>query len=132
MVPFQKKIGEWQVDLGDVDVVVGEYRPPGYRGNAIDLNGTRSGSIYQAVPVQPGLRYTVKFLAAGKWAGNDNRPRVVTVRLGKQKMTFSIAKPADWSPSAVDWKCIRPTFWLRERRRRCDLPRKHPVLQTVP
>ncbi|MFN9047207.1 MAG: DUF642 domain-containing protein, partial [Planctomyces sp.] len=104
LVRTQKKIGEWQVDLGDVDVVVGEYRPPGYRGNAIDLNGTRSGSIYQAVPVQPGLRYTVKFLAAGKWAGNDNRPRVVTVRLGKQKMTFSIAKPADWSPSAVDWK----------------------------
>lgn len=104
LVRTQRKVGDWQVDLGDVDVMVGEYSPPGYRGNVIDLNGTRSGSIYQAVTVQPGLRYTVKFLAAGKWAASDSRPRVVTVRLGKQKMTFSMAKPADWSPSTVGWK----------------------------
>ncbi|MFY8059509.1 MAG: hypothetical protein ACOVRM_17320, partial [Planctomycetaceae bacterium] len=47
LVRTQRKVGDWQVDLGDVDVLVGEYRPPGYRGNVIDLNGTRSGSIYQ-------------------------------------------------------------------------------------
>jgi len=104
LVRTQKKIGDWQVDLGDVDVHVGEYRPDGYQGKVIDLNGTRSGSIYQTVTVQPGLRYTVKFLAAGKWGAGDSRPRVVTVRLGKQRMTFSIARPADWSRSVPGWK----------------------------
>lgn len=104
LVRTQKKIGDWQVDLGDVDVHVGEYRPDGYQGKVIDLNGTRSGSIYQTVTVQSGLRYTVKFLAAGKWGAGDSRPRVVTVRLGKQRMTFSIARPADWSPSVPGWK----------------------------
>ena len=104
LVRTQKKIGDWQVDLGDVDVHVGEYRPDGYQGKVIDLNGTRSGSIYQTVTVQPGLRYTVKFLAAGKWGAGDSRPRVITVRLGKQRMTFSIARPADWSRSVPGWK----------------------------
>ena len=104
LVRTQKKIGEWQVDLGDVDVHVGEYRPDRYQGKVIDLNGTRSGSIYQTVTVQSGLRYTVKFLAAGKWGAGDSRPRVVTVRLGKQRMTFSIARPADWSRSVPGWK----------------------------
>jgi len=104
LVRTQKKIGEWQVDLGDVDVHVGEYSPSGHKGKVIDLNGTRSGSIYQLVTVQPGLLYTVKFLAAGKWGVGDSRPRVVTVRLGKQRMTFSIAKPADWSRSSAGWQ----------------------------
>ena len=104
LVRTQRKVGEWQVDIGDVDLHVGEYRPAGYQGNVIDLNGTRSGSIYQPVSVQNGFLYTVKFLAAGKWAAGDIRPRLLTVRLGKQKSVISISKPTDWSPANPGWR----------------------------
>ncbi|MFM8474860.1 MAG: hypothetical protein ACKOEO_03575, partial [Planctomycetaceae bacterium] len=56
------KFGAWTVDLGNVGLHVGEFATPGGVGNVVDLNGTRSGSIFQSIDTISSGRYTVSVL----------------------------------------------------------------------
>jgi hypothetical protein len=41
-----QKLGPWNVDLGSVGLHVADYDVPSGVGHVLDLNGTRSGSLY--------------------------------------------------------------------------------------
>jgi hypothetical protein len=80
-----KKFGPWTVDMGSVGMHAGEFDTPDGLGNVIDLNGTRSGSLYQAITTVPGSKYTVRFLVSGNWSTNPDRPRASLCDLETRK-----------------------------------------------
>jgi len=98
------KLGGWTVDVGDVGLHINDFAIPNGFGNAVDLNGTRSGSIFQSIPVKVGVPYRIQFLMSGNWTTNPGRPRTLTVRYGNEKATFTMNKPAAWSVSNMQWE----------------------------
>lgn len=98
------KFGGWTVDVGDVGLHINDFAIPNGFGNAVDLNGTRSGSMFQSIPVKVGVPYRIQFLMSGNWTTNPGRPRTLTVRYGNEKATFTMNKPAAWSVSNMQWE----------------------------
>lgn len=97
------KFGAWTVDLGDVGLHVDDFAVQNGFGNAVDLNGTRAGSMFQSINVKIGVPYRIKFLMSGNWTTNPGKARTLTVRYGNEKSTFTISKPADWSVTNMQW-----------------------------
>jgi len=97
------KFGAWTVDLGDVGLHVDDFAVQNGFGNAVDLNGTRAGSMFQSINVKIGVPYRIKFLMSGNWTTNPGKARTLTVRYGNEKATFTINKPADWSVTNMHW-----------------------------
>ena len=105
--------GPWKVMLGDIDVRVLPEQTPNKGANAIDLNGSRAGSIYQTINATPGETYKIQFLAAGNWATNADRDRHFSVWLGSDRRTFTLeapADPTDFNPAEPDWQTMSATF----------------------
>ncbi len=105
-----KKFGPWTVDLGNVGLHVGEFDTPDGLGNVIDLNGTRSGSLYQSISTVPGKKYTVRFLVSGNWNTNPDRPRAMSLRFGNEKVSWTLSRPAGWSKTNMQWQARSAEF----------------------
>ena len=104
------KIGSWSVDLGNVGLHVGQVAVPGPDMHVVDLNGNRSGSMFQTLQLQRGAQYTLRFLLSGNWTTNPDRSRRVSVLFGLQRQVFEVARPADWSFENPQWQVIETTF----------------------
>lgn len=104
------KFGAWTVDLGNVGLHVGEFATPGGVGNAVDLNGTRSGSIFQSIDTISSGKYTVSVLMSGNWSTNPDTPRSVSLRFGTQKVSWTVTRPAGWSKSNPQWQVFSADF----------------------
>jgi len=105
-----KKFGPWTVDMGSVGMHVGEFDTPDRLGNVVDLNGTRSGSLYQAISTVPGNKYTVRFLVSGNWSTNPDRPRSFSLRFGSEKVSWTLNRPAGWSKTNLQWQVRSAEF----------------------
>jgi cytochrome c peroxidase len=105
-----QKFGPWTVDLGSVGLHADEFDTPDGLGNVIDLNGTRSGSLYQPISTVPGKKYTVSFLVSGNWNTNPDRPRALSLRFGSQKISWSLNRPAGWSKTNMQWQVRSAEF----------------------
>ena len=105
-----QKFGPWSVDLGSVGVHVGEFSTLDGIGNVVDLNGTRSGSLFQAIPTVPGKKYTVRFLMSGNWTTNPTRPRGLSLRFGNERFSWTMTRPADWSKTNMGWQVRTAEF----------------------
>jgi len=103
-------IGPWSVDLGNVGLHVGQVAVPGLAMNVVDLNGNRSGSMFQTLQLQRGTQYTLRFLLSGNWTTNPDRIRRVAVLFGLQRQVFEVSRPADWSFENPQWQVIETTF----------------------
>ena len=99
-----RKFGAWTVDMGDVGLHIGSLSAHADVGNVVDLNGTRSGSMYQTLNLVPGTPYRIRFLMSGNWLTNPLKPRSLSVLIGLQKFTFTMAKPANWAPHQMGWE----------------------------
>jgi len=99
-----RKFGAWTVDMGDVGLHIGSLSAHADVGNVVDLNGTRSGSMYQTLNLVPGTPYRIRFLMSGNWRTNPLKPRSLSVLIGLQKFTFTMAKPANWAPNQMGWE----------------------------
>lgn len=100
----------WKVELGDIDVRVFREQMP-YKGiHAVDLNGSRSGSIYQTLSLVPGQVYKVEFLAAGNWETRPNENRNLSVWLGWERVQFTLAPSGRFDPENPDWQSLSATF----------------------
>ncbi|MFM7919583.1 MAG: DUF642 domain-containing protein, partial [Planctomycetaceae bacterium] len=104
------KIGAWSVDLGNVGLHVGQVAVPGPDMHVVDLNGKRSGSMFQTLQLQRGTQYTLRFLLSGNWTTNPDRIRRVSVLFGLQRRVFEVARPAEWSFENPQWQVIETTF----------------------
>ena len=51
LVSARQTIGPWNVDLGNVGLHVGQFAMPRVEQNAVDLNGNRSGSLFQTLKI---------------------------------------------------------------------------------
>ncbi|MFM7058725.1 MAG: cytochrome c peroxidase [Planctomycetota bacterium] len=110
LVRAGQKIGPWSVDMGNVGLHVGEYAVPSGVGHVVDLNGTRSGSMYQTIPVTRGTRYTVSFLMSGDWTTNPELPRGLSLRFGSARVQFSMVRPRNWSKQNMQWQLMTAEF----------------------
>ncbi len=99
-----RKFGAWTVDMGDAGLHIGSLSAHADVGNVVDLNGTRSGSIYQTLNLIPGTPYRIRFLMSGNWRTNPLKPRSLSVLVGLQKFTFAMTKPANWAPNQMGWE----------------------------
>ncbi len=99
-----RKFGAWTVDMGDAGLHIGSLSAHADVGNVVDLNGTRSGSIYQTLNLIPGTPYRIRFLMSGNWRTNPLKPRSLSVLVGLQKFTFTMTKPANWAPNQMGWE----------------------------
>jgi len=97
-------LGRWTVDLGNVALHVNDIKVPDDHGNAVDLNGTRSGSLYQAVATVPGFRYHVRFLMSGNWTTFPAKSRSLAVYFGSEKQVFTMKRPSGWSKTSMNWE----------------------------
>jgi len=98
------KFGAWTVDLGDVGLHINDFAVKDAFGNAVDLNGTRSGSMYQTINVKAGVKYRIRFLMSGNWTTFPGRPRTLSVFFGNEKATFTMNKPGGWSRTNMHWE----------------------------
>ena len=101
-------MGDWRVVDGNVALHVGTITIPIRGANAVDLNGTRAGSISQLLQTVPGTQYTVRFSATGNWRTNPNQPRSLTVAFGNSLVPFTIQPGA--APNALGWQTLSATF----------------------
>lgn len=113
-------LGRWTVDLGNVALHVNDIKVPDDHGNAVDLNGTRSGSLYQAVATTPGFRYHVRFLMSGNWTTFPAKARSLAVYFGGEKRVFTMKRPSGWSKTSMNWEqydlvftAVQPVTGLR-------------------
>jgi cytochrome c peroxidase len=104
------KIGPWSVDMGNVELHVGDYSVPSGVGHVVDLNGTRSGSMYQTIRVTQGTRYTVSFLMSGDWSTNPDLPRSLSLRFGSERVQFTMVRPQNWSKQNMQWQLKTAEF----------------------
>ncbi len=102
--------GPWRTELGSIDLRVFREQVPYKGANAIDLNGNRSGSVYQTVKVIPGQSYTISFLAAGNWTTNATEPRRFSVWLGNDPVHFTLDPEQTFDPGKPDWKSMSAVF----------------------
>ncbi|MFM8474861.1 MAG: cytochrome c peroxidase [Planctomycetaceae bacterium] len=105
-----KTFGPWTVDRGSVEMHVGEFDTPDGLGNVIDLNGTRSGSLYQSIRTIPGEKYTVRFLVSGNWNTHPDIHRALSLRFGNEKASWILQRPAGWSKSNMQWQVRSADF----------------------
>ena len=110
LVSARQTIGPWNVDLGNVGLHVGQFAMPRVEQNAVDLNGTRSGSLFQTLTLQRGTEYTVRFLMSGNWRTNPDVPRRVSVLFGTQRKLYELQRPADWSAENPQWQVMEAAF----------------------
>jgi len=99
-----RTFGAWTVDMGDVGLHIGSLSAHADVGNVVDLNGTRSGSMYQTLNLVPGTPYRIRFLMSGNWRTNPLKPRSLSVLVGLQKFTFTMTKPDSWAPNQMGWE----------------------------
>ncbi|MEY3175299.1 MAG: hypothetical protein RLZZ436_3213 [Planctomycetota bacterium] len=104
------KFGPWTVDMGSVGLHVGDFDTPDGNGNVIDLNGSRSGSVYQPISTVPGQKYTVRFLVSGNWTTNPDRPRAFSVRFGSERVSWTLNRPVGWSKTNMQWQVRSAEF----------------------
>ncbi len=81
----RQTLGLWKVELGNVGLHVGDYTTPGGAGNAVDLNGTRAGSMFQTL----------------------------SVRLGVERFQFTMTRPLNWSKADMKWELNSSDFLAR-------------------
>jgi hypothetical protein len=105
-----QKIGPWSVDMGNVGLHIGDFSVPSGVGHVIDLNGTRSGSMYQTIRVTRGTRYRVSFLMSGDWTTNPDLPRSLSLRFGSDRVQFSMVRPQNWSKQNMQWQLMTAEF----------------------
>ncbi|MEN9557124.1 MAG: hypothetical protein RLZZ232_3410, partial [Planctomycetota bacterium] len=98
------KFGAWTVDLGDVALHINDFAVKDGFGNAVDLNGTRSGSLYQSINVKAGVKYRIRFQMSGNWTTFPGRPRALSVFFGNEKASFVMNKPTSWSRTNMQWE----------------------------
>ena len=110
LVSARQTIGPWNVDLGNVGLHVGQFAMPRVEQNAVDLNGNRSGSLFQTLTLQRGTEYTVRFLMSGNWRTNPDVPRRVSVLFGTQRKLYELQRPADWSVQNPQWQVMEGAF----------------------
>jgi cytochrome c peroxidase len=110
IIPQRGTFGPWTVDLGNIGLHVGQFETPLGFGNVIDLNGNRSGSFFQTINAIPGRTYVLRFLMSGNWTTNPSRTRNLSVRFGSQRVSFSMSRPAGWSPSNMGWQIRTAEF----------------------
>jgi cytochrome c peroxidase len=105
-----QKIGPWNVDLGSVGLHIGDFAVPSGVGHVIDLNGTRSGSLYQTIKVTPGVRYRVSFLMSGDWTTNPGLSRTLSLRFGSERVQYTMTQPPAWSKQQMQWQMHTAEF----------------------
>jgi cytochrome c553 len=105
-----QKIGPWSVDMGNVGLHIGTYGVPSGVGHVVDLNGTRSGSMYQTISVTRGTRYRVSFLMCGDWTTNPALPGSLSLRFGSERVQFSMTRPQNWSKQNMQWQLMTAEF----------------------
>ena len=104
IVASPAKVGRWTVDVGNVALHVNDFKVPYDRGNAVDLNGNRSGSLFQAIETEPGFRYHVRFQMSGNWSTFPSKARTLALYFGSEKKLFTVKRPARWSKSNMRWE----------------------------
>ncbi|MFM8477062.1 MAG: cytochrome-c peroxidase [Planctomycetaceae bacterium] len=109
----RQTLGLWKVDLGNVGLHIGDYATPGGAGNAVDLNGTRAGSMFQTLTLRPGATYRLSFLMSGDWSTFGTRPRTLSVRLGVERFQFTMTRPLNWSKADMKWELKSIDFLAR-------------------
>lgn len=105
-----QKIGPWNVDLGSVGLHIGDFTVPSGVGHVLDLNGTRSGSLYQTIKVTPGVRYRISFLMSGDWSTNPDLPRTLSLRFGSERVQYTMSRPSGWSRQNMQWQLHTAEF----------------------
>jgi cytochrome c peroxidase len=131
------KVGRWTVDVGNVALHVNDFKVPYDRGNAVDLNGNRSGSLFQAIETVPGFRYHVRFLMSGNWSTFPSKARTLAVYFGSEKKLFTVKRPSRWSKSNMRWEehelvftAVRPLTGIRFASETAGIP-DGPVVANV-
>ena len=112
-IQTRQSLGPWKVDLGNVALHIGTYMTPGNAGNTVELNGTRAGSMFQTMTLQPGVRYRLSFLMSGDWTTFATRPRALSVRIGVDRFAFSMVRPLNWSKGDMKWELKTVDFLAR-------------------
>ena len=110
LITAPRKFGPWSVDLGSIGIHANEFVTLDGIGNVVDLNGTRSGSLYQAISTVPGKKYTVRFLMSGNWTTNPDKPRGLSLRFGNERMSWTMTRPAGWSKANMGWQVRTAEF----------------------
>jgi cytochrome c peroxidase len=113
IIQQRQTLGLWKVDLGNVGLHIGDYATPGNAGNAVDLNGTRAGSMFQTLTLRPGATYRLSFLMSGDWSTLGSRPRTLSVRVGSERFQFAMARPLNWSKADMKWELKSFDFLAR-------------------
>jgi cytochrome c peroxidase len=102
--------GPWSVEIGNVDLRTYREQIPYKGAHAVDLNGSRAGSLYQRVTLVPGTEYKLGFLAAGNWATNPTKPRHFSVWIGTERVQFTIEPPAEIESELPEWQTMSASF----------------------
>ncbi|MFZ9090687.1 MAG: cytochrome-c peroxidase, partial [Planctomycetaceae bacterium] len=110
LISANSAMGSWKVELGNVGLHIGQYATPVEDAAVIDLNGYRSGSLYQSVTTVPGQTYTVKFHATGNWRTMPWMPRKLSLRFGNEAVSYTVTKPEGWSAENPGWQEYTATF----------------------
>ena len=113
LIQTRQSLGLWKVDLGNVGLHIGTYATPGNAGNAVDLNGTRSGSMFQTFTLKPGATYRLSFLMSGDWTTFPARTRALSVRMGIERFSFIMSRPLNWSKADMKWELKTVDFIAR-------------------
>jgi len=137
LVAAPGKVGRWSVDVGNVALHVNDFKVPYDRGNAVDLNGNRSGSLFQSIETVPGFRYHVRFLMSGNWSTFPSKARTLAVYFGSEKKVFTVKRPSRWSKSNMRWEehdlvftAVRPLTGIRFASETAGIP-DGPVVANV-
>ncbi len=106
----RQSLGTWKVDSGNVGLHVGDYTTPGGAGNAVDLNGTRAGSMFQTLTLRvavdgafktPTLR-NVELTGPYMHHGGMKSLEVV-VQFYARGSDFAITETFRPLPASLDW-----------------------------
>jgi len=99
-VSAPRKIGSWTVEVGNIGLHVKDFTTPSALGNVVDLNGSRSGTLMQAIDTIGGTVYTVTFRMSGNWTTTAAGTRTLTVAMGGAPVSFTVsAQPAGLAPT---------------------------------
>ena len=104
--------GAWRVTVGNVDVMDRggrNFKDMTYPGKAIDIAGSKPGTIVQTIETRIGNIYTVNLAYAGNFS-NSTYTKGLTAKAGVDTRTVYVTKPLGWSLSALKWKTLSFTF----------------------
>lgn len=105
-----RKLGAWTVEVGNVGLHVKDFTTPSGLGNVVDLNGSRSGTLMQAIDSIGGAIYTVTFRMSGNWTTNAAGTRTLTVAMGGAPVSFTVGRPVGWTRANPQWVLQTATF----------------------